>query len=233
MLENAFGGDAQDLTNSAANYTFNGSATGDIVVTVTKPSKATKAIYVKSVVVTYTPSGYGESVSKPVITGETEFVTSTTVTITCGTEGATIQYSLDNGSNWTTYSDPFTLTETKTVKAKATKSGLTDSDVASKDFTKITPSANIAAFVAADVHNYVTLTNALVTRKFANNTAYLEDASGAVMLYLCAADLATGDKINGVMKVTDYQVYNVQHSSQLPKLNLQTVLHHPLQHKLC
>ena len=50
----AFGGDAQSLTTSAADYTFEGSASGEIVVTVTKPSKATKAIYVKSVTVTYT-----------------------------------------------------------------------------------------------------------------------------------------------------------------------------------
>lgn len=52
----AFGGDAQSLTTSAANYTFNGSASGEIIVTITKPSSATKAIYVKSVTVTYTPS---------------------------------------------------------------------------------------------------------------------------------------------------------------------------------
>ncbi|MBR6306856.1 MAG: chitobiase/beta-hexosaminidase C-terminal domain-containing protein [Bacteroidales bacterium] len=49
----AFGGDAQSLSSTAADYTFDGSASGEIVVTVTKPSKATKAIYVKSVTVTY------------------------------------------------------------------------------------------------------------------------------------------------------------------------------------
>ena len=49
----AFGGNAQSLTSSATNYTFTGSASGKIVVTVTKPSSATKAIYVKSVAVTY------------------------------------------------------------------------------------------------------------------------------------------------------------------------------------
>ena len=53
----AFGGNPQSLSASAANYTFNGSASGEIVVTVTKPSKATKAIYVKSVAVTYTSGG--------------------------------------------------------------------------------------------------------------------------------------------------------------------------------
>lgn len=50
----AFGGDAQSLTTSAADYTFTGSASGSIVVTITKPSSATKAIYCKSVAVTYT-----------------------------------------------------------------------------------------------------------------------------------------------------------------------------------
>ena len=53
----AFGGDPQSLTANAANYTFEGSAEGEIVVTVTKPSQATKAIYVKSVAVTYTAGG--------------------------------------------------------------------------------------------------------------------------------------------------------------------------------
>ena len=40
----AFGGDPQSLTSSAANYTFSGSAEGEIVVTVTKPSSATGAL---------------------------------------------------------------------------------------------------------------------------------------------------------------------------------------------
>lgn len=50
----AFGGDAQSLSTTATDYTFNGSASGEIVVTVTKPEKAAKALYVKSVAVTYT-----------------------------------------------------------------------------------------------------------------------------------------------------------------------------------
>ena len=51
----AFGGAAQSLTSDAADYTFNGSASGAIVVNVAKPEKATKALYVKSITVTYTP----------------------------------------------------------------------------------------------------------------------------------------------------------------------------------
>lgn len=49
-----FGEDAQSLSSTASNYTFTGSAQGEIIVTVTKPSKATKALYVKSIAVTYT-----------------------------------------------------------------------------------------------------------------------------------------------------------------------------------
>ena len=54
---NAFGGDAQTLTATATDYSFTGSASGEIVVTVTKPESAVKALYVKSIAVTYTSSG--------------------------------------------------------------------------------------------------------------------------------------------------------------------------------
>lgn len=54
----AFGGDAQSLSQTASNYTFSGSAAADeIVVKIEKPSKAAKAIYCKSVAVTYSTSG--------------------------------------------------------------------------------------------------------------------------------------------------------------------------------
>ena len=48
-----FGGAAQSLSTTASNYTFEGSASGEIIVTVTKPSSATGALYVKSIAVTY------------------------------------------------------------------------------------------------------------------------------------------------------------------------------------
>jgi len=48
----AFGGDPKSLSSTATNYTFTGSASGEIVVTVSQ-SSAKKALYVKSVEVTY------------------------------------------------------------------------------------------------------------------------------------------------------------------------------------
>lgn len=90
------------------------------------------------------------AVATPTISGNSPFLTSTDVTISCGTDGATIRYSTDGGTSWNTYSSSLTLTETTTVKAKATKSGLTGSDEASKTFTKVTPMTVAAALTAID-----------------------------------------------------------------------------------
>ena len=106
-------------------------------------------VQVDNVVVVYTPINTSK-VSTPTISGYENFLTSTKATITCGTDGATIQYSTDGGTSWNTYSSSLTLTETTTVKAKATKSGLTDSDEASKTFTKVTPITVAAALAAID-----------------------------------------------------------------------------------
>ena len=75
-------------------------------------------------------------VETPVIDGA-DFLESTEVSISCGTEGAAIQYSTDNGENWNSYTVPFAIYATTTIKAKATKGGLTDSDIASQTFTKV------------------------------------------------------------------------------------------------
>lgn len=50
----AFGGGAQSLSTSAKDYTFEDSKKGEIIVTVSKPSSEKKALYVKSIAVTYT-----------------------------------------------------------------------------------------------------------------------------------------------------------------------------------
>ena len=95
-------------------------------------------------------------VSTPVISGAEKFLESTDVTITCGTEGAAIQYSTDGGANWINYDGFFTLTATTTVKAKATKTGLTDSDDASVTFTKVTPMTVAAAIAYIDLGENLT-----------------------------------------------------------------------------
>jgi hypothetical protein len=159
-----------------------------------------------SIVVTYT--GGLPTCETPVISGETPFLTYTTVSISCATSGALIEYSTStdgvNYTPYTPYSAPFQISETTMVKARATKEGLADSKEAYKAFSHEGAVPNIATFVSTGVASqYLELHDALVTYK--NGTsAYLQDASGAIYLYQCAGDLEAGDKLNGYMHVTEY-----------------------------
>lgn len=72
------------------------------------------------------------------------------VGISCETPATTIEYSLDNAT-WTTYKRTFTLTETKTVYARATRGGAT-SDVASVEVEAVaTPSAATLQTITLDM----------------------------------------------------------------------------------
>lgn len=84
---NAFGGDPQGISNTATDYTFTGSASGAIVVRVAKPSAAPKALYVKSIEVTYTPASGGGSGSET----QQEPSTPHTVRFASGNDGWTVQ----------------------------------------------------------------------------------------------------------------------------------------------
>ena len=65
-----------------------------------------------------------------------KFTDSVEVTITCGTDDAAIYYTTD-GETWNEYTEPFTITETTTVKAYAAKDGFDNSDKVSATFTKV------------------------------------------------------------------------------------------------
>ena len=77
------------------------------------------------------------TVAAPVISGDTSFADTATVTITAE-QGAEIRYTTDGTvptASSSLYSDQLTLTNTTTVKAIAIKNGVS-SEVASKVFTK-------------------------------------------------------------------------------------------------
>ena len=125
----------------------------------------------------------------PSINGDTPFITSTEVSISCGTDGAAIQYSLDNGANWTNYSAPFSLTSTTTVKAKATKSGMTDSDEASATFTKITPMSVVAAIA------YIDLGENLTGQNVAGKISQIDSYSSNKITYWISDDGTTTNQM--------------------------------------
>ena len=82
-------------------------------------------------------TGESQTVTAPTISGETQFTETTQVSIS-GPAGAEIRYTIDGSTptaESTLYSEPFTLSDTATVKAIAIKDGVS-SQVSTKSFTK-------------------------------------------------------------------------------------------------
>ena len=82
-----------------------------------------------------------ETVATPTFSPpEGTYTSAQNVSISCATPGATIYYSIDGSAPSTRYTGPVTIASTATLKAKATKSGWTDSQIASANYTiNITP----------------------------------------------------------------------------------------------
>lgn len=148
----------------------------------------------------------------PVISGDdAPFLFEKTVSISSADEGATYYYTTD-GSEPTTastkYTDPFTITETTTVKAIASVEGKTNSAVASTTFEKIPLRAGIADLntnATAATKEYVQLTDAVVTWVDGDNV-YVQDNStemrSGLRLLSNPAELKEGDVVTGILQGT-------------------------------
>ena len=164
----AFGGDPQSLSSSATDYTFNGSASGEIVVTVTKPSKAAKALYVKSITVTYTTGSVTPTCATPTFDPAAGTYTSAqNVTINSTTEGATIYYTT-NGEDPTTsstlYSGAINVSTNTTIKAIAVKEGNNNSAVATATYQIINiehAGTEADPYTVADARNAIDLSTGI------------------------------------------------------------------------
>ncbi len=142
------------------------------------------------------------------------YTTSSTGTITIEPASPTSYFSyVHDAENKTITVTPLAVTpsaQTVTV-SQAAAGGINSGSVPfTVSVANSTPLANIAALTentnTSNLDYTVSLTDALVT--YVNGTnAYLEDASGAVLLYGCKGTLAVGDKITGTANVT-YKVYN-------------------------
>ncbi len=135
----AFGSQVS-LTSSATDYTFTGSASGTIVVSLTQES-AKRALYVKSIVVTYDDGGVTlEKVATPTFSlAAGHYTSAQNVTISCATAGADIYWGYD-GVNFASYDGSSILVnKTMTLYAYAMKSGMDDSEVASIKYYIETP----------------------------------------------------------------------------------------------
>ena len=143
-------------------------------------------------------TGDAITLSAPTISGETPFIGSTTVTITNNAEGANVYYTLDGTEptvNSTIYTEPFTLTETTTVKAIAI-SAEAQSSVTTKVFTKQSGIETIAELVALeDNATFTFIGNSVVTYRDANDQRYLyiKDATGSTLIYGSGFTALQGD----------------------------------------
>ena len=110
-------------------------------------------VQVNNIKVVYSKITAANVTSAPTISGNTPFLSTTTVTITnsASADGATIYYTTDGSDPTTsssTYSAPFNVNATTTVKAIAKLSDKDASSVVSQTFTKVTPMTVAAAITA-------------------------------------------------------------------------------------
>ena len=127
-------------------------------------------------------------VATPVITGETPFIGTTTVTITCEAPNATVYYTIDGTeptNQSTEYTEPFELNETATVKAIAYDVTGATSTVVSKEFVKTLTVATVAEALALDDNTEFVFTGNLVVSAQSSNTWYLyaQDETGGILIY--------------------------------------------------
>ncbi|MDR2841077.1 MAG: chitobiase/beta-hexosaminidase C-terminal domain-containing protein, partial [Paludibacter sp.] len=122
----------------------------------------------------------------------------TEISIACATEGTTIYYTVDNtdpSTASTQYSVPFTVSANTTVKAIAVKSGLSNSEVATKTYTFPTEVANIAAFLAVSGNDYYKITGAVTVVYQNGQNLYIHDATGDVLVYGTTTQTLTNGKV--------------------------------------
>ena len=143
-------------------------------------------------------------VATPVIEGETPFLESTQVTITCETAGASIYYTTDGSeptNQSTAYTAPFSLTESATVKAIAYDATGAASAVATKAFEKQITCATVAEINALADNTEFTFTGRLVVSGHAhatsgaNNWLYAQDATGGTLMFKATQDYQKDDVI--------------------------------------
>ena len=183
-------------TGSATSVTFAASATTRInTIEVTFGGSTPQPQTVATPVITFDPVHPYE--------GE-----EATCTITCETEGASIMYALNDG-DFQPYTEPFTLTETTTVKAKAMLGTTTtvESEVAEKTLTFDPTVANIAELTQLANNTYFRMTGEAVVVYVYGGYLYIKDDTGYTLIYNSTVDgIAAGNTISNLKgKVSIYK----------------------------
>lgn len=204
----AFGGSAQTLSSSATNYTFSGSASGTIVVTVTKPSSATKALYVKSIAVTYSA---GSSATTTTTTFPKSSYTASypgtfaapTATVKAGSTTVTspaVTYSSSNTSVATVNSSTgaVTITGVGTTTITANYAGNSTYKPSSATYTLTVGDGRTATSLSFPQSTY----EAILGESFTSPTATLSPAAAGSVTYSSSdTNVAAVDANSGVVSI--------------------------------
>lgn len=162
-----------------------------------------KRAYVKSIMIYFETGDEGDYVEAPQFSVEAGVVEKgTTVVLTCGTEGASIYYTLD-GTTPTTestlYTAPFTINETTTVSAIAVKEGMKNSPENKAVYTVVPVYDTLAAFIEAAPEDNAIIDAPLTVYYYGtsgnNHYLYVTDGTAKTFLWNPVGNYKNGDVI--------------------------------------
>lgn len=222
-LENSLTGAGYTYTSSENNYTVT------LEATKFKIDKLTGQARFKSLTVTYVAISEDAAPSAPELTSSCKFLEEQEVAISCSTEGAKIYYTTDGTDptkESTEYSEPFTVNETKTVKAIAVNEN-GSSEVATATYTKVELMSIAEAKAAydaasADTEVFIDLAGAVVT---VNKGQYLfiQNETTGINIYASGADYEPGTQFTaGVLSGTSTAYNNMHQISSAVFSNVET-----------
>lgn len=209
----------KNLTTSATDYTFTGSKSGEIIITLNQPSTS-KALYLKSIEVTYTPASTG-----PIAPEGTIIFDPTSGSVYSGTpihmslNGGTcdgIKYTTNgdtpDATHGTVYdpSNPPTITEATTIKAAAYNTSNNEYAFGSVATAEYTISSGGTVTTATYIFNTEAGLNALnIEVPEISGSTYLGDNTYTVgQVTLSSTDGGTGTRIynsNGNLSLRTYK----------------------------
>ena len=141
-------GTEQITSTTSSGDTFSGKSTAKVAISM--KSNGTKAMYIKSIEITYTPSS-GSSVAAPTFSADSKsFSDKFDLKLSAGSDAAMIMYTTDgstpsykNGVG-ELYETPISITHSTTVKAIAISSKEEESDVVTKEYKLELPAPTIS-----------------------------------------------------------------------------------------
>lgn len=131
-------GTEQITSTTSSGYTFSGKSTGKVAISM--KSNGTKAMYIKSIEITYTPSS-GSSVAAPTFSADSKsFSDKFELKLSAGSDAAMIMYTTDGttpsykNNVGKLYEAPISITHSTTVKAIAISSKEEESAVVTNEY---------------------------------------------------------------------------------------------------